>query len=61
MLEKTYNANLGHQFLLKAQYYCPKMSHGYMYVYRTYNHGEFFCNNLAPKLVVEVVKWFILC
>ena len=38
-----------------------KMSHGYMYAICTYNHGEFFVNILAPKLIAEVLKWLILC
>ena len=37
------------------------MSHGYMYAIRTYNHGEFFSNILAPKLIAEVLKWLFLC
>ena len=32
-----------------------------MYAIRTYNHGEFFSNILAPKLIAEVLKWLILC
>ena len=32
-----------------------------MYAIRTYNHGEFFSNILAPKLIAEVVKWLNLC
>ena len=38
-----------------------KMSNGYMYAIRTYNHGKFFSNILAPKLIPEVLKWLILC
>ena len=38
-----------------------KMSHGYMYAIRTYNHGKFFCNILAPKLIADELKWLILC
>ena len=38
-----------------------KMSHGYMYAIRTYNHGEFFSNILAQKLIAEVFKLLILC
>ena len=37
------------------------MSHGYMYAIRTYNLGVIFSNILAPKLIAEVLKWFILC
>ena len=37
------------------------MYHGNMYAIRTYNHGEFFCDILAPKLIAEVLKWLILC
>ena len=32
-----------------------------MYAIRTYSHGEFFSNILAPKLMAEVLKWLILC
>ena len=38
-----------------------KMSHGYMYAIRTYNHGKFFSNILAPKFMAEELKWLILC
>ena len=38
-----------------------KMSHGYMYAIRTYNHGKFFSNILAPKLIADELKWLILC
>ena len=31
-----------------------------MYAMRTYNHGEYFSNILAPKLIAEVLKWLIL-
>ena len=61
MLEKTYSANSGYWFALKHNITVPKMSHGYMYVYCAYNHGEFFSNNLAPKMIAEVLKWLILC
>ena len=30
-----------------------------MYAIRTYNHGKFFCNILAPKFMAEVLKWLI--
>ena len=32
-----------------------------MYAIRTYNHGKFFFNVLAPKFMAEELKRLILC
>ena len=36
------------------------MCHGYMYAIGTYNHGEFFSNILAPKLIAEALKFMFI-
>ena len=61
MLEKRFTANSGHLLSLKYNIFVLEMSHGYMYAIPTYNHGVFFSNILAPKLIAEVLKWLILC
>ena len=38
-----------------------EMSHGYMTVWRTYNHREFFSYISAQKLIAELLKWLISC
>ena len=61
MLEKRFTASSGHLLSLKYNIFVLEMSHGYMYAIRTYYHGVFFSNILAPKLIAEVLKWLILC
>ena len=60
IFKKTFTTSLGHLPPLHYNIFVLKLSHGYMYAIRTYNHGEFFSNILAPKLIAEIVKWLIL-
>ena len=61
MLEKRFTASSGYLLSLKYNIFVLKMSNGYMYAIRTYNHGVFFSIILEPKSIAKVLKWLILC